>query len=208
MYKNKIHAFIILFFLLYFIFSMNFKINADTGGIGGAGGTGRTFTISKSVAPSTVSPNALITYSITIRNNSSTNAAAISLEDTLPEGFSFNNISRLTTVEGRQIDFTPTVTGNRLIWRFEGSNVQSIPPNQSIVITYQVRTGQSTGTFNNRACLTQPENICAVASVIVTINPNASISPNIILALLIGIPLLIFGISVYRGTTFEKRVLK
>lgn len=171
--------------------------------------TGSTFSLQKIAAPTTVSPNSVITYSITIQNISTTNAAPRNIEDTLPQGFSFIGNSKLTTVNGQQVEFAPTSTqGNKITWAFDGDTLQSIPPNQNIVITYQIRTGSETGNFTNRACLTNPENVCASATVNVILSPNASLNDDLIIALLVIIPSIILFITLRRNKSFEQKVLK
>lgn len=215
MYK-KINWFITLLIASNLAIFTNFipTVKADAGGItptstNNTSSTGSTFSLQKIAAPITVSPNSVITYSITIRNISTTNAAPRNIEDTLPEGFSFVGNSKLTTVNGEQLEFAPTSNqGNKVTWAFDGDTLQSIPPNQNIVITYQARTGTQTGNFTNRACLTNPENVCASATVNVILNPNASLNDNLIIALLIIIPSIILFITLRRNKSFEQKVLK
>lgn len=202
MYK-KIISFILLFTLIGIISIKisSFPVKADA--------AGNTFTVQKVAAPTTISPNSILTYSITIRNTGNVNLAPQSLEDTLPEGFTFVGNAKLTTVQGQQVEFPPTQTqGNKITWVFDGDRLQSIPPNQNIVITYQVRTGSETGAYTNRACLISPENVCASATVNVITSPNASLNDDVIIALLIILPGVILIITLYNNKSFEKKILR
>lgn len=170
--------------------------------------TGNIFSITKAVAPTTISPNSILAYSLTIKNISSINAAPQVINDTLPAGFTYVGNSKLTTVTGNQIEFAPTISGQILTWTFDGDTLQSVPPNQTIVISYQVKASSTPGVYQNRACIIQPENICSVANVNVAINPNASLESNVILGILIGSILLVVALSIpKKRKSFEDNVL-
>lgn len=197
---KKFLALVVTFLML----SLNFftPVFADSA-------TGTTFTITKSSAPTTVSPSGSIAYSITIRNNSSSNASPQVVTDTLPTGFTYAGNPKLTTVGGTQVDFTPSQNGQVLTWTFDGDTLQTIPQDQQIVISYQVTASSSTGTFTNTACLTQPENICTTHDVVVTTNPNAGIVSNIVLAIIISAVLILVGAKLInpKRPSFEAKVL-
>ncbi|BDQ04837.1 MAG: hypothetical protein KatS3mg084_0355 [Candidatus Dojkabacteria bacterium] len=169
---------------------------------------GTNFAIKKDVAPATVSPEATVSFSITITNLSNVNTTPQTVTDTLPEGFTFVGNSVLTTVTGSQINFNPQINGNTLTWTFDGDTLQSLPPNQNIVITFQTKAGSNTGTYTNRACLTQPENVCATANVVVAVNPNTSIQNNVLFGLLVGSIALFIAISLPKTQrSFEQKVI-
>ncbi len=170
--------------------------------------TGSTFTITKAAAPATVAPSGTITYSITLKNISTSNAAPQAVADTLPTGFTFAGNPKLTTISGTQVTFTPTQTGQTLTWTFDGDSLQSIPQNQQIVISYQVTASSTTGTYRNTACLTAPENICANQDVIVATAPSAGIVSDVLLGLLFGTLLVFLGIKLTRTSkSFEQKIL-
>lgn len=189
--------------LLTFImtFSLIGVVHADSA-------TGTTFTVTKAAAPSTLAPSGTVSYSITIKNNSSTNSAPQEVTDTLPAGFTYSGNGLLTTLTGSQVTFTPSVSGQTLTWTFDGDTLQSIPQDQQIVISYQVIASSTVGSYTNTACLTLPEEVCATQDVIVTNNPNTGIVENATLGIIIG------GILIYAGSqltrfrkTFEQKVL-
>jgi fimbrial isopeptide formation D2 family protein len=170
---------------------------------------GSIFTITKASAPATTSPSGTITYSITLRNNTDTNAAPLSVTDTLPAGFTLKGNPQLTTVSGGQVTFPPTVSGQVLTWTFDGDTLQSIPQNQQIVISYQVTASNLPGTYTNTACLAEPENICVTNDVVVARTPNTNIFDNVTTGILIGGIMIIiaFVITSYFKRPFEYRVL-
>jgi len=171
--------------------------------------TGTTFSVTKAVAPSTAAPSSTLAYSITIRNISSTNAAPQVVTDTLPAGFSYSGNARLTTVSGSQVTFTPQTSGQTLTWTFDGDALQSVPPNQQIVISYQVTAPSSNGQFTNQVCLTQPENVCTQATVTITTTPNTGLLDNVFLGIIIGgILLFIASRMPHTKETFEEKLLK
>jgi uncharacterized repeat protein (TIGR01451 family) len=191
-----------LFFLLLFtLLSVSINIaKADTA-------TGETFRLNKVASPSTVAPGGTVTYAVTITNVSTTNAAPQTIIDTLPTGFTYSGNGTLTTISGSQVPFAPTVTQNILSWSFDGETLQSIPPNQNIVVSYAVTASSETGVFTNQACLTAPENVCVTTPVTVANNPNTGIVEDIAMTTLLG------GIAIYAGLylrkqrSFEERII-
>lgn len=195
-------AVVILVLGLSLFFSSFSLVKADSA-------TGDTFTVTKAAAPSTISPSGTISYSITIRNDSSVNSAPQTVEDTLPTGFTFAGNGQLTTLTGSQVTFTPTQDGQVLTWEFDGDTLQSIPQDQQIVISYQVTASETVGTFTNTACLIEPEEVCATQDVVVTTNPNTGIVENTLLGITIGGILVYFATKLTRvRKTFEQKVLQ
>ena len=197
-------AFSITFFVLLLLQLSSFTyVWADSDTATG----GQAFSISKEAAPRLVAPGSTVTYSITVRNLASVNLSPKRIEDTLPDGFTFIGNSKLTTVSGEQLEFNPSTSDNKLTWVFDGDTLQTIPPNQSIVVTYQVRSSTNTGSYTNRACLVDPENICSSSTVSVTTNPEAGLTDSILIALLILIPGGMLASHIYEKNRFENRVL-
>jgi len=180
--------------------------------------SGTTFTVTKTATPSTVGPSAAVNFTISIKNISAANAAPTEVTDTLPAGFVYNNDSKLTDLQGTQIlcsatsttSFCPTVSGQTITWTFDGTTLQSIPQNQNIVLSFTANAPATVGTYTNTACLTQPENICANATITVQAGtPQAGIIQNIATVVIIGTLLIVMGMKIsHKKKSFEDSLIK
>jgi fimbrial isopeptide formation D2 family protein len=172
-------------------------------------GTGTTFEVTKAVAPATAAPNGTLTYSITIKNISETNAAPLTVRDTMPEGFSYSNNAKLTKIDGTQVDFAPATAGQVLTWTFDGDTLQSIPQNQTVVISYSLTAPATTGEYTNQACLVTPEEVCATANVTITTTPNTGILDNIFIFIAVGGLLILASLKIPRlNMSLEEKIIK
>lgn len=170
--------------------------------------SGTNFRVTKAATPTITTPSSTVAYAITILNISQTNQAPQTVTDTMPAGFAYAGNAKLTQVSGTQVAFEPTTAGQVLTWTFDGDTLQSIPANQSIVISYQVTVPSSTGEFTNTACLTVPENVCAEEQITVTTNPNTGIVENIFVAMAGAALLIAIGIRFSQNRkSFEGKVL-
>ncbi|MBI2852320.1 MAG: DUF11 domain-containing protein [Chloroflexi bacterium] len=102
--------------------------------------------VSKTVSPGQVSPGEQVTYTITVNNSGDQTAAPTSVVDTLPSGSGFSYLTGSTT---GAITANPKITGGgrTLTW----DDVPTIAPGGSLVFSFRVLTGSSTGTFYNQA---------------------------------------------------------
>lgn len=191
--------FVTIFLISFSLFPLMAKADSASGTI---------FSITKTVAPSTASISSVIAYSITIKNISASNEGPLTITDTLPTGFSYSGNSLLTKIDGTQVTFTPQISGQTLNWTFDGDTLQSIPPDQTVVISYQVTAGSTIGDFVNNVCLTTPENVCTQATVTIATNPNTGILDNIGLGIISGIALIIIASKLrYSKNSFESRLM-
>jgi fimbrial isopeptide formation D2 family protein len=163
--------------------------------------TGTSFEITKTATPSTVSPSSTVNFTVSLKNISTggLNQTPQTVVDTLPEGFAFANDAKLTKLDGTQVAFAPSsVSGQVVTWTFQGEFSEAIPTNQNVVISYAATASATIGTYENNACLTAPENICAKASIIVQTSPTAGLRENLALAAGVGAIAVIFGILLRR----------
>ncbi len=103
-------------------------------------------TISKTASPSQVAPGEQVTYTITINNTGDATAVPSSIVDNLPSGSGFSCILGSTT---GGITANPKVTGGGLTLTWD--SVPTIAPGGSLVFSFRVLTGSTTGQFYNRA---------------------------------------------------------
>ncbi len=170
--------------------------------------TGSTFTVTKTATPSTAGVSSPVSFTISIKNNTTVNTAPQTVTDTLPEGFVFLNDAKLTTLDGSQVDFAPTAAGQVLTWNFDAGNLQSIPQDENIVIAFSATSPATAATYTNQACLTVPENVCASAQVVVQAGtPQAGLVDNILIALGLGSVLILIGRNRFKNYyTFERKL--
>lgn len=191
---------LILIFL--FLFSTHF-VYADLA-------TGTRFSIEKNVSPQTVARGGTVIYSVTIKNITTSETLTPEIvEDQLPQGFVYSGEPKLVKTSGEEIAFEPVSNSNGVIrWEFDGDTIQQLNPNQSIVITYKVRVDNPGQNTENKACLIEPEEVCAKARVnISNTAPNAGIN-DILLPTLIFISILIIVYLYKRSKSFEKNILE
>jgi uncharacterized repeat protein (TIGR01451 family) len=96
--------------------------------------------LTKSVAPVSVDPGELVTYTVTFQNISTSTAFANQIEDLLPAGFAYvpGSSSGLTSSD-------PVIAGQTLIW---GDNWLSAP-GSSTTLVFQAQTPITPGTYYN-----------------------------------------------------------
>ncbi|MFW5720381.1 MAG: hypothetical protein ACOCXT_05125 [Candidatus Dojkabacteria bacterium] len=177
---------------------------------------GSIFRVTKAAAPSTANASSTVSFSITIENVSTSNAAPETVVDTLPASFVFAGNAQLTDLQGVQSDFEPTVSGQTLEWTFEGDNVQSIAEGENIVISFSATAPSTPGSYTNEVCLTLPEEVCATATVLVqeTEQPVETPKSGIItitgLATLAGLTFAGIGYTAIQlqKKSFEEKVLE
>lgn len=171
---------------------------------------GTTFAITKAATPSTAAINTPVAFAITIENISGSNAAPIKIVDTLPDGWTFNNDAKLTNLEGFTADFQPTVSGQDITWTFDGTSIISVPPTDNIVISFTANAPGTVGTYLNKACLEDPETVCANAQVEVQQGtPKTGIVENIaIIGSLSGSLILLSLMISNKRKTFEDKMIR
>lgn len=103
-------------------------------------------TITKTVSPGQVAPGGQVTYTINVTNTGDQTAVPTFVRDTLPSSSGFSYVTGSTT---GNITANPTLTssGRVLTW----STVPTIAPGASMVFSFGVITGSSTGTFYDEA---------------------------------------------------------
>lgn len=174
--------------------------------------SGTSFEVTKTATPSTVSPSAIVNFTISITNIDAggLNQTPQTVIDTLPAGFTFADDSQLTKLDGTQVTFPPSsVDGQIVTWTFGGEFTEAIPLDQNVVISYSATAPEVTGSYENTACLTTPEEVCASAQIIVQTSPQAGLKENMIIALGLAIVLVLGGFF-YRQkkhVSFEEAML-
>ncbi len=104
--------------------------------------------INKTVSPSQVAPGEQVTYTITINNTGDTTAVPSSIVDNLPSGSGFSYILGSTT---GGITANPKVTGGGLTLTWD--SVPTIASGNSLVFSFRVLSGSTSGQFYNRASI-------------------------------------------------------
>ncbi len=104
--------------------------------------------IAKTVSPSQVAPGDQVTYTITLNNTGDTTAVPSSIVDTLPSGSGFSYIVGSTT---GGITADPKVTGGGLTLSW--SSLPTIAPGGSLVFSFRVLSGSTSGQFYNSAAV-------------------------------------------------------
>jgi fimbrial isopeptide formation D2 family protein len=169
------------------------------------------FQITKTAAPSTVARSSPINFTVSIKNINALGQAQTpqTVVDTLPDGFVFINDSKLTKLDGTQVAFAPSsVNGTVVTWTFAGEFTEAIPQNQNVVISYSATSAANTGVYENNACLTAPENVCAKATITVQSSPVAGLKENIALTSGVGFIAIIFATLLKRKKiSFEEAVI-
>jgi fimbrial isopeptide formation D2 family protein len=172
---------------------------------------GTSFEVTKTATPDTVSPSGTVNFTISLKNiaiDGSTQTPQ-TVTDTLPDGFSFANDSKLTKLDGTQVTFTPSsVSGQVVTWTFDGDTTEAIPQYDNVVISFSTTAPEATGSYENTACLTTPEEVCTTATVTVQTSPVAGVIENIVLIAGVGAIAAIFGsLSLRKKRNFEEDVL-
>ena len=100
---------------------------------------------SAEIAGKTASPSDTITYELTIKNDSKSIAYGVTVQDSLPDGFSY--VSGTTTGTGWTVA-EPSISGNKLTWV-----IGQIPAGGITVINYdaQINSSQKDGSYPNVA---------------------------------------------------------
>lgn len=103
---------------------------------------GSEITIDKSVMPAAVDPAGLVTYTITVRNDSLITAFINQVEDELPAGFTYQpgSVSGLANID-------PLASGQTLTWYGNWP----LDPGASAVLTFQAQSSAIPGLYYNNA---------------------------------------------------------
>ena len=102
---------------------------------------GSELTMAKSVVPAAVAPAGVVTYTVSVQNNSTVTAFVNQIEDQLPAGFDLvpGTSSGITTDE-------PATAGQTLTW----SGHWNLDPGQSATLSFQVQCATTTGVLLDR----------------------------------------------------------
>lgn len=169
------------------------------------------FQITKTATPSTVSPSSTVNFTVAIKNIGTAGMSQTpqTVIDTLPAGFTFTNDAKLTKLDGTQIDFAPGSTiGQVVTWTFEGDTTEAIPQNENVVISYSATASAVEGNYQNNACLTAPEKVCATATITVQSTPATGLKENLALTAGIGVIAVIFSLLLKKKrVSFEEAML-
>jgi fimbrial isopeptide formation D2 family protein len=172
--------------------------------------SGTTFEITKTATPATVAPSGTVNFTVSIKNIDASNQTPQTVTDTLPEGFTFTNDAKLTKLDGTQVAFAPSsVSGQVVTWTFQGEYTEAIPTTQNVVISYATTASSTVGTYENNACLTAPEEVCAKATIVVQANPQAGLKENISIAMGVAAVAGVVGLVLKRrpGLSFEEALI-
>jgi fimbrial isopeptide formation D2 family protein len=195
--------------LLLSVLLLGMSFSLATGIVRADTASGSIFSVQKTAAPEPAGVSSDVSFAITITNISSSGAAPTEATDTLPDGFTYNNDSKLTDVNGIQGSFSPVVSGQTLTWTFDGDTLQTLEEDENIVISFTAKTPSTTGVYTNHACLSLPENVCTTTEVTVQTNPNTGLAENILLLSTAGTLLILIAMRIRRKKiSFEDAMLK
>lgn len=157
------------------------------------------FTIVKEVDPVSVSPGDEVEFTLTITNTGDTSAYIQRVNDTLPEGFTYNDECRVTKPDGLGFDCTPILDGRSMVWTFstDGADAIYLGPGEHATIVFTVLTPDEAGTYLNVACLVIPSDGCDNAPVYVGVQPPTAVPTSLYIGAIVGGGLLIVGAGMY-----------
>lgn len=130
-------------------------------------------TLDKAATPTTVTtaPGQTVTYTVTVQNAGDSTATLLSIEDTLPTGFTFQSMAA-----GSDVTDPPAGTSGTITW----AGPFEMPPGDELRVIYVVSPSQEIGQHTNYVDVTADGAVVPAqpASATITVEPHILLEDN------------------------------